>query len=52
MPVPQKGLDSEEYPVGESLKYLDVLGYHRLIVKTDKERALNAGSIAAETLRI
>ena len=41
IPVPQKGLDPEEYSVREALKYIDFLGYQSLIVKTDQEASLD-----------
>ena len=42
IPVPQKGIDHEEYSVREALRYLDFLGYQSVMVKTDQEKALNA----------
>ena len=42
IPVPQRGVDPDEYAVREPLRYLDFLGYQSLVVKTDQERALNA----------
>ena len=42
IPVPQKGIDPDEYSVRESLKYLDFLGYQSVVIKTDQEKALNA----------
>ena len=56
IPVPQKGIDPDEWAVRESLKYLDFLGYQKLVVKTDQERALmllspGSGNTEAQTLR-
>ena len=42
IPMPQKGIDPDEYAVSESLKYLDFFGYQSMIIKTDQEKALNA----------
>ena len=42
IPVPQKGIDSDEWAVREALKFLDYLGYQKLIIKSDQERALGA----------
>ena len=42
IPVPQKGVDLEEWSVRESLKFLELLGYQKVIIKTDQEEALNA----------
>ena len=42
IPVPQKGVDVEEWSVRESLRFLDFLGYQKVVVKSDQEEALNA----------
>ena len=42
IPVPQKGIDVEEWSVRESLRFLDFLGYQKIVVKSDQEEALNA----------
>ena len=39
--VPHKGVDSDEYAVRRSLKFLEFLGYESLILKTDQESALS-----------
>ena len=41
-PVPQKGLDNEEYAVRQTLRFLDFLGYNNLVLKSDQEPALGA----------
>ena len=42
IPVPQKGVDAEEWSVRENLKFMDFLGYQKVIIKNDQEEALNA----------
>ena len=42
IPVPQKGLDHEEYSVREALRYLDFRSDQRGMVKTEQGRSLNA----------
>ena len=39
--VPHKGVDSDEYAVKRTLKFLDFLGYESVILKTDQESALS-----------
>ena len=40
IPVPKKGADSEDWNLKETLRFLDVLGYSNIILKSDQERAL------------
>ena len=42
IPVPQKGDDAEEYAVRSCLRFLDFLGYSKILLKTDQEPALGA----------
>ena len=42
IPVPQKGIDSQEWSVRENLKFIELLGCPTRINKTDQEEALNA----------
>ena len=42
IPVPQKGIDVDEWAVRETLKFLDFLGYQKLVIKSDQEKALGA----------
>ena len=42
IPVPQKGDDLEDWSVRESRKFLEFLGYQKVVIKTDQEEALNA----------
>ena len=37
IPVPQKGIDSQEWSVRDSLKFIEFLGHQKLIIKTDQE---------------
>ena len=39
---PTEGIDLEDWSVRESLKFLELLGYQKVIIKTDQEEALNA----------
>ena len=39
VPVPQKGIDPEEYSVRQLLKILDYLGYSEVVLKCDHESA-------------
>ena len=38
--VPQKGVDPEEYATRRCLRFLEFLGYQKLLLKTDQESAL------------
>ena len=40
--VPQKGADNEGYAVRRVLRFLDALGYEKLVPKSDQERALGS----------
>lgn len=40
VPVPQKGVDPEEYSTRQLLRVLDYLGYSEVILKCDQESAL------------
>ena len=40
IPVPQKGIDPQEYSVRQLLKVLEYLGYNELTLKCDQESAL------------
>ena len=40
IPVPQKGIDPEEYSVRQLLRVLEYLGYNELTLKCDQESAL------------
>ena len=40
IPVPQKGLDPTEWSVREGLRFLKLLGYTSVVLKTDQEAAL------------
>ena len=42
IPVPQQGVDLEDWPVRESLNFFECLGYQKVVFKTDQEEALNA----------
>ena len=42
LPVPQKGVDPQEWSVRQCLKFLDFLGYKKLMLHTDQEAALKA----------
>ena len=42
MPMPEKGIGREAWSACEALRYVDFLGYQRLIIKTDQEETLNA----------
>ena len=42
IPVPQKGDDADEYAVRPCLRFLDFLGYNKIMLKTDQEPALGA----------
>lgn len=42
IPVPQKGVDSDEYAVKSCLCFLDFLGYIKMMLKTNQEPALGA----------
>ena len=36
IPIPQHGIDADEWAVRETLKFLDFLGYQKLIIKSDQ----------------
>ena len=40
VPVPQKGVDPDEYSVRRGLRYLEFLGYKTVILKSDQEASL------------
>ena len=40
IPVPQKGVDSDEYSTRRVLRFLEFLGYRDLVLKSDQEAAL------------
>ena len=42
IPVPKKGLDSEDWSLKECLRYLEFVGYTSVLIKSDQERALGA----------
>lgn len=42
IPVPQKGIDVEEWSLREGLRFLDFLGYTSLLLKSDQEVSLGA----------
>ena len=42
VPVPRKGVDSEDWSVKETLRFLQFLGYTNLVMKTDQEAALKS----------
>ena len=39
-PVPQKGIDSDEYSTRRVLRFLEFLGYRDLVLKSDQKAAL------------
>ena len=41
IPVPQKGIDYDEWSVRESLRFTDFLWYQKIVIKTHQEEALN-----------
>ena len=51
IPVPQKGVDPEEYSVRQLLRVLDYLGYSEIILKCDQESALKKVIDGAKTHR-
>ena len=40
IPVPQKGIDQDEWAVREGLRFLELLGYTSVVLKSDQESAL------------
>ena len=42
IPVPQKGIDMMEWLLRESLRFLDVLGYASVVIKSDQEMSLGS----------
>ena len=42
IPVPRKGVDSEDWSLKECLRFLEFLGYTSVVIKADQERALAA----------
>ena len=51
VPVPQKGIDPEEYSVRQLLKILDYLGYSEVVLKCEQESALEKVIDAAKIHR-
>ena len=42
IPVPQKGLDNDDWSLNECLRFLEFLGYTNVVLKSDQEKALSA----------
>ena len=42
IPVPRKGVDSDDWSVKETVRFLEFLGYTNLVMKSDQEAALKA----------
>ena len=42
VPVPQKGIDGDEWAVRKVIQMVEFLGYERIIIKCDQESALKA----------
>ena len=40
IPVPQKGIEVMEWSLREGLRFLDVLGYASIVIKSDQEMSL------------
>ena len=40
IPVPQKGVDQDKWAVREGLRFLQLLGYTSVVLKSDQESAL------------
>ena len=40
IPVPQKGVDQDEWAVREGLRFLEVLGYNSVVLKSNQESSL------------
>ena len=51
IPVPQKGMDPEEYSTRQRLTALEYLGYAEVILKCDQESALNKVIASAQQHR-
>ena len=41
IPVPQKGLDSDEWSLNECLRFVEFLGYTNVVLKSDQGKALS-----------